>query len=141
MPPLEDLTVITGQKPVVTKARKSIAGFKLREGMPIGAKVTLRGNRMWEFYDRLVTLALPRIRDFRGMDPDAFDGHGNYTIGVTEQLIFPEIDYDKVLKVRGDGHHDRDHRRDRRRGTRAAVGRWGSRSRDQPCRRRRRAKR
>ncbi len=98
---LEDLTTITGQKPVVTKARKSIAGFKLREGMPIGAKVTLRGNRMWEFYDRLVTLALPRIRDFRGMDPEAFDGHGNYTMGVTEQLIFPEIDYDKVLKVRG----------------------------------------
>jgi large subunit ribosomal protein L5 len=98
---LEDLTVITGQKPVVTKARQSIAGFKLREGMAIGAKVTLRGNRMWEFYDRLVTLALPRIRDFRGMDPAAFDGHGNYTIGVTEQLIFPEVDYDKVLKVRG----------------------------------------
>jgi large subunit ribosomal protein L5 len=98
---LADLTTITGQKPVVTKARKSIAGFKLREGMPIGAKVTLRGNRMWEFYDRLVTLALPRIRDFRGMDPKAFDGHGNYTMGVTEQLIFPEIDYDKVLQVRG----------------------------------------
>jgi large subunit ribosomal protein L5 len=98
---LADLTTITGQKPVVTKARKSIAGFKLREGMPIGAKVTLRGNRMWEFYDRLVTLALPRIRDFRGMDSNAFDGHGNYTMGVTEQLIFPEIDYDKVLKVRG----------------------------------------
>ncbi len=98
---LDDLTVITGQKPVVTKARQSIAGFKLREGMAIGAKVTLRGNRMWEFYDRLVTLALPRIRDFRGMDAAAFDGHGNYTIGVTEQLIFPEVDYDKVLKVRG----------------------------------------
>lgn len=98
---LADLTTITGQKPVVTKARKSIAGFKLREGMAIGAKVTLRGNRMWEFYDRLVTLALPRIRDFRGMDPSAFDGHGNYTVGVTEQLIFPEVDYDKVLKVRG----------------------------------------
>ena len=98
---VEDLTVISGQKPVVTKARKSIAGFKLREGMPIGVKVTLRGDRMWEFYDRLVTLALPRIRDFRGMDPRAFDGHGNYTMGVTEQLIFPEIDYDKVLQVRG----------------------------------------
>ena len=98
---LADLTTITGQKPVVTKARKSIAGFKLREGMAIGAKVTLRGNRMWEFYDRLVTLALPRIRDFRGMDPAAFDGHGNYTIGITEHLIFPEIDYDKVLQVRG----------------------------------------
>ncbi len=98
---LEDLTIITGQKPVVTKARKSIAGFKLREGMPIGAKVTLRGNRMWEFYDRLVSLALPRIRDFRGMSPRSFDGHGNYTMGVTEQLIFPEIDYDKVAQVRG----------------------------------------
>jgi large subunit ribosomal protein L5 len=98
---LEDLTIITGQKPVVTKARKSIAGFKLREGMPIGAKVTLRGNRMWEFYDRLVSLALPRIRDFRGMSARSFDGHGNYTMGVTEQLIFPEIDYDKVAQVRG----------------------------------------
>ena len=98
---LADLEVITGQKPVVTKARKSIAGFKLREGQSIGAKVTLRGDRMWEFYDRLVSLALPRIRDFRGMSPDAFDGHGNYTMGVTEQLIFPEIDYDKVATVRG----------------------------------------
>ena len=98
---LADLAVITGQKPVVSKARKSIAGFKLREGMAIGAKVTLRGDRMWEFLDRLVTLALPRIRDFRGLEPNAFDGRGNYTLGVTEQLIFPEIDYDKVLKVRG----------------------------------------
>jgi large subunit ribosomal protein L5 len=98
---VDDLTVITGQKPVITKARKSIAGFKLREGMAIGAKVTLRGDRMWEFFDRLVTLALPRIRDFRGLDPKAFDGRGNYTLGVTEQLIFPEIDYDKVVKVRG----------------------------------------
>jgi large subunit ribosomal protein L5 len=98
---VDDLTVIAGQKPIVTKARQSIAGFKLREGMPIGVKVTLRGNRKWEFYDRLVTLALPRIRDFRGMDPRSFDGHGNYTLGVTEQLIFPEIDYDKVAKVRG----------------------------------------
>jgi large subunit ribosomal protein L5 len=98
---LTDLQVITGQKAVVTKARKSIAGFKLREGMAIGAKVTLRGDRMWEFLDRLVTLALPRIRDFRGLDPRAFDGHGNYTMGVTEQLIFPEIDYDKVAKVSG----------------------------------------
>ena len=98
---VDDLTTITGQKPVVTKARKSIAGFKLREGMPIGAKVTLRGDRMWEFYDRLVSLALPRIRDFRGMGPRSFDGHGNYTMGVTEQLIFPEIDYDKVAEVRG----------------------------------------
>jgi large subunit ribosomal protein L5 len=98
---VDDLTVITGQKPVVTKARKSIAGFKLRQGMPIGAKVTLRGDRMWEFVDRLVSLALPRIRDFRGLDPKGFDGRGNFTLGVTEQLIFPEIDYDKVLQVRG----------------------------------------
>jgi large subunit ribosomal protein L5 len=98
---LEDLATITGQKAVVTKARKSIAGFKLREGMAIGAKVTLRGAYMWEFVDRLVSLALPRIRDFRGLSPTAFDGHGNYSLGVTEQLIFPEIDYDKVLKVTG----------------------------------------
>ena len=98
---VEDLTTIAGQKPVITRARKSIAGFKLREGMSIGAKVTLRGDRMWEFVDRLLSIALPRIRDFRGLAPNAFDGHGNYTIGVTEQLIFPEIDYDKVVKVRG----------------------------------------
>jgi large subunit ribosomal protein L5 len=98
---LDDLTVITGQKPLVTKARKSIAGFKLRQGMSIGAKVTLRGYRMWEFLDRLLSTALPRIRDFRGLTPEAFDGNGNYTIGVTEQLIFPEIDYDKVVQVRG----------------------------------------
>ncbi len=98
---VEDLQTITGQRPVITKARKSIAGFKLREGNPIGVKVTLRGDRMWEFVDRLVSLALPRIRDFRGLDPRAFDGHGNYTLGVTEQLIFPEIDYDKVVKVTG----------------------------------------
>jgi large subunit ribosomal protein L5 len=96
-----DLEIITGQKVVVTKARKSIAGFKLREGQSIGAKVTLRGDRMWEFIDRLVTIAIPRIRDFRGLNPNAFDGHGNYTLGLTEQLIFPEIDYDKVAKVRG----------------------------------------
>jgi large subunit ribosomal protein L5 len=96
-----DLATITGQKPAIRRARKSIAGFKLREGMSIGAKVTLRGARMWEFLDRLVSTALPRIRDFRGLDPNAFDGHGNYTMGVTEQLIFPEIDYDKVVKVRG----------------------------------------
>jgi large subunit ribosomal protein L5 len=98
---LADLTVITGQKPLVTKAKKSIAGFKLREGNAIGAKVTLRGDRMWEFYDRLVSLAIPRIRDFRGMNPSSFDGRGNYTFGVTEQLIFPEIDYDKIDTVRG----------------------------------------
>jgi large subunit ribosomal protein L5 len=96
-----DLALITGQRPVVRKARKSIAAFKLRAGMGIGAKVTLRGARMWEFLDRLLSAALPRIRDFRGLDPSAFDGTGNYTLGVTEQLIFPEIDYDKVVKVRG----------------------------------------
>ena len=96
-----DLTVITGQKPAVTRAKKSIATFKLREGNAIGAKVTLRGDRMWEFFDRLVSLAIPRIRDFRGLNPRSFDGNGNYTFGVTEQLIFPEIDYDKVDTTRG----------------------------------------
>ena len=98
---VEDLQIITGQKAVITKARKSIAGFKLREGMPIGVKVTLRGDRMWEFVDRLVSIAIPRIRDFRGLNPGAFDGRGDYTLGLTEQLIFPEIDYDKVAMVRG----------------------------------------
>jgi large subunit ribosomal protein L5 len=98
---LADLATITGQRPVVTKAKKSIASFKLREGMSIGAKVTLRGARMWEFLDRLLATALPRIRDFRGLDPRAFDGRGNYTIGLTEQLVFPEVDYDKVDAVRG----------------------------------------
>jgi large subunit ribosomal protein L5 len=98
---VDDLTIITGQKPIVTKARKSIAGFKVREGMSIGAKVTLRGDRMWEFVDRLLAIAIPRIRDFRGLSTRSFDGHGNYTLGLTEQLIFPEIDYDKVVKVRG----------------------------------------
>jgi large subunit ribosomal protein L5 len=98
---LEDLATITGQKPMVTKAKRSIASFKLRTGMSIGAKVTLRGDRMWEFLDRLLATALPRIRDFRGLDPGAFDGRGNYTLGLTEQLVFPEIDYDKVDKVRG----------------------------------------
>ena len=97
----EDLAIITGQKPLVTKAKKSIAVFKLREGMSIGAKVTLRGERMYEFYDKLVSIALPRVRDFRGVNPNAFDGRGNYTIGIKEQLIFPEINYDKVLKIRG----------------------------------------
>jgi large subunit ribosomal protein L5 len=96
-----DLGIITGQKPAVTRAKKSIAGFKLREGNAIGAKVTMRGNRMWEFYDRLVSIAIPRIRDFRGMNPDSFDGRGNYTFGLNEQLIFPEIDYDKIDTVRG----------------------------------------
>jgi large subunit ribosomal protein L5 len=96
-----DLATITGQKPRVTKAKRSIAGFKLRAGMSIGAKVTLRGDRMWEFLDRLLATALPRIRDFRGLDPNAFDGRGNYTLGLTEQLVFPEIDYDKIDAVRG----------------------------------------
>lgn len=98
---VEELTEITGQKPLITKAKKSIAGFKLREGMPIGAKVTLRGERMYEFLDKLITVALPRVRDFRGVSKKAFDGRGNYTLGVKEQLIFPEVDYDKVDKVRG----------------------------------------
>jgi len=98
---MSDLQIITGQKPVVTKAKHSIANFKLREGMPIGCKVTLRGNRMYEFFDRLVNLALPRVRDFRGINPDAFDGRGNYALGIREQLIFPEIEYDKIDKVRG----------------------------------------
>lgn len=98
---VEDLAQITGQKPLVTKAKKSIAVFKLREGMSIGAKVTLRGERMYEFYDKLISIALPRVRDFRGVNPNSFDGRGNYTIGVKEQLIFPEINYDKVLKIRG----------------------------------------
>jgi large subunit ribosomal protein L5 len=98
---VEELTIITGQKPVVTRAKKSIAGFRLREGMPIGAKVTLRGERMYEFLDKLISVSLPRVRDFRGVSKKAFDGRGNYTLGVKEQLIFPEIDYDKVSKVRG----------------------------------------
>ena len=98
---MEDLRIVTGQQPRLNRARKSIANFKLREDMPIGAHVTLRGVRMWEFFDRLVTLAIPRIRDFRGLNPKGFDGRGNYSFGVTEQLIFPEIDYDKVVKVRG----------------------------------------
>ncbi len=96
-----DLTIITGQKPAITRAKKSIAAFKLREGMAIGAKVTLRGDRMWEFMDRLLSTALPRIRDFRGVSATAFDGRGNYSLGVTEQLIFPEVDYDKIDKIRG----------------------------------------
>lgn len=98
---LRDLSLITGQKPQVRRATKSIAQFKLREGMPIGAKVTLRGDRMWEFLDRLISVVLPRIRDFRGLNPRTFDGHGNFTFGLTEQLVFPEIDYDKIEKVRG----------------------------------------
>ena len=98
---IADLTAITGQKPVITRAKKSVANFKLREGMPIGCKVTLRGEKMYEFVDRLINLALPRVRDFRGVNPNAFDGRGNYALGIKEQLIFPEIEYDKVDKVRG----------------------------------------
>jgi len=98
---VQDIATITGQQPVVTKARKSIAGFKLREGRSIGVKVTLRGHRMWDFLDRLVNVALPRVRDFRGVSPDAFDGRGNYTLGLHEQLLWPEIDYDKIDKIRG----------------------------------------
>ena len=98
---VEELTVISGQKPIVTKAKNSIAGFKLREGQAIGTKVTLRGDRMWEFFDRLLSVAIPRIRDFRGLPPRAFDGRGNYTFGLNEQLIFPEVDYDKVDTIRG----------------------------------------
>ena len=96
-----DMTIISGQKPVITKAKKSIANFKLREGMPIGCKVTLRGDKMYDFLDRLVNLALPRVRDFRGINPNSFDGHGNYAMGIKEQLMFPEIDYDKIDKIRG----------------------------------------
>lgn len=96
-----DLTAIAGQKPIVTKARKSIAGFKVREGWPIGCKVTLRDKRMWEFLDRLVDISIPRVRDFRGLNPKSFDGRGNYSMGVKEQIIFPEIDYDKVDRIRG----------------------------------------
>jgi large subunit ribosomal protein L5 len=96
-----DLSTITGQRPVVTKAKKSIAGFKLRQGNSIGARVTLRGDRMWEFFDRLISLAIPRIRDFRGLNPNSFDGRGNYTFGVTEQLIFPEVNYDRIDATRG----------------------------------------
>ncbi|HMR98613.1 MAG TPA: 50S ribosomal protein L5 [Anaerolineales bacterium] len=98
---VNDLTIITGQKPVMTKARKSIANFKLREGRLIGTKVTLRGDKMWAFLDRLMTTALPRVRDFRGVSPNAFDGRGNYTLGLRDQLIFPEIEYDKIDKLRG----------------------------------------
>ena len=98
---MNDMAIITGQKPVQTKAKNSVANFKIREGMPIGCKVTLRGDRMYEFLDRLVNLALPRVRDFRGVNPNAFDGRGNYALGIKEQLIFPEIEYDKVDKVRG----------------------------------------
>ncbi|WP_339056408.1 50S ribosomal protein L5 [Candidatus Regiella endosymbiont of Tuberolachnus salignus] len=96
-----DLTAISGQKPLITKARKSVAGFKIRQGYPIGCKVTLRGKRMWQFFERLIAIAVPRIRDFRGLSPESFDGRGNYSMGVREQIIFPEIDYDKVDRIRG----------------------------------------
>ncbi|MCK5817708.1 MAG: 50S ribosomal protein L5 [Psychromonas sp.] len=96
-----DMTLISGQKPVITKARRSVAGFKIREGYPIGCKVTLRGSRMWDFFERLVMIAIPRVRDFRGLNAKSFDGRGNYSMGVREQIIFPEIDYDKIDKVRG----------------------------------------
>ena len=98
---VNDISLISGQKPIVTHARKSVANFKLREGMPVGVKVTLRHDRMWEFLDRLLNVALPRVRDFRGINPNSFDGRGNYAFGLTEQLIFPEIDYDKIDKIRG----------------------------------------
>lgn len=98
---VQDIMIITGQRPIVTRARKSIAGFKLREGNPIGVKVTLRGKRMWDFLDRLCNMALPRQRDFRGISPDSFDGRGNYSLGLREQLIFPEVDYDKIDRIRG----------------------------------------
>jgi large subunit ribosomal protein L5 len=98
---MEELSLITGQKPRLNKSRRSVAGFKVREGMPVGTSVTLRGNRMWEFFDRLLAVSIPRIRDFRGLNPRSFDGRGNYTFGVTEQLIFPEIDFDRVSSVRG----------------------------------------
>ena len=126
---IRDLATITGQKPAVTKARKSIAQFKLREGMPIGAHVTLRGDRMWEFLDRLLALALPRIRDFRGLSPKQFDGHGNYTFGLSEQSMFHEIDQDKIDRRARHGHHRRDHRHHRRRGPGAARVSSASRSR------------
>ena len=118
---MRDLTAITGQKPAVAKARKSIAQFKLREGMPIGAKVTLRGDRMWEFLDRLLSIALPRIRDFRGLSPQQFDGNGNYTFGLNEQSMFHEIDHGPDRPAARHGHHGRHHRHDRRRGSRAAA--------------------
>ena len=98
---VEDLRLITGQQPKVNRARRSVSNFKLREGQAVGASVTIRGDRMWEFFDRLIALSIPRIRDFRGLNPNGFDGRGNYSFGVTEQLIFPEIDYDKIMKVRG----------------------------------------
>ncbi len=121
---LDALTQISGQKPVVTMARQSIAGFKLREGMAIGCKVTLRGVRMYEFLDRLVSLALPRVRDFRGLNPDAFDGHGNYSIGLSEQLVFPELNPGQVHPHPRYEHHLGHQHREQRRGPRVAEGLW-----------------
>ena len=120
---------ISGQKPIVTKATHSIANFKLREGQAIGAKVTLRGDRMWEFLDRLIAVAIPRIRDFRGLPANSWDGRGNYTFGLNEQTMFPEIDYDKIDQPRGHGHHDRDDRDTTTRPARPCSMRSGSRSR------------
>ena len=117
----EQMAIIAGQKPVITRAKRSIAGFKLREGMPIGCKVTLRGDRMYEFLDRLLSIALPRIRDFRGINPGAFDGRGNFSLGVREQIIFPEINYDDIHEVRGLDDHDHDLRGDRRPGAGALA--------------------
>ena len=125
---IEELTTIAGQRAQVRKARKSIASFKLREGMAVGARVTLRGARMYEFLDRLVSIALPRIRDFRGLNPDSFDGRGNYSLGIREQIIFPEIDYDCVAVDPRPRHRDHDHGGDGRAGARAAARRSGCRS-------------
>ena len=118
---IEELTIIAGQRAQLRRARKSIAQFKLREGMPIGARMTLRGDRMWEFFDRLVSIALPRIRDFRGLNPESFDGRGNYSLGLREQIIFPEIDYDSIEPDPRPRRRDHDHRPDRRAGRGAAA--------------------
>ena len=118
---LEELTTIAGQRAQMRRARKSVASFKIREGMPIGARVTLRGARMWEFLDRLISIALPRIRDFRGLSPSSFDGRGNYSLGVREQIIFPEIDYDSISTIRGSRHRNHHERRERRAGARAPL--------------------
>ena len=135
---VEELAAITGQKPVVTKAKKAIANFKLRENMPIGAMVTLRGERMYEFLDRLVNVALPRVRDFKGVSDRSFDGRGNYSLGIREQMIFPEIDLDKVDKIKGLTIVDLHDRADRRRGQGAAAGAGRARSGSEKARRWRR---
>ena len=118
---IEELTIIAGQRAQIRRARKSIAQFKIREGMPIGARVTLRGDRMWEFLDRLISIALPRIRDFRGLNPESFDGRGNYSLGLREQIIFPEIDYDSIKDDPRPRRRDHDHRRDGRAGRGASA--------------------